>query len=37
MPQFKYIARSRTGEKIEKPATTVVKFRVATSLKKQVA
>ena len=27
----------RTGEKIEKPATTVVKFRVATSLKKQVA
>ena len=27
----------RTGEKIEKPATTVVKFRVAASLKKQVA
>lgn len=27
----------RTGESVEKPATTVVKFRVATSLKKQVA
>ena len=31
------VRNPRTGKTIAKPATTVVKFRVATALKKQVA